>query len=269
MDDPPQPEYTEGRRPGVALAGGTYATVRGGVLVLPLLGDEPAPPLAQFVHAQLRALVLNPAFPCLGAPAAFNQQAYRFGMYAGLGSDEATGALRHDLHAFIAEQPAMGSAFTTFVASFDGPLPRDERDFERLFWQQASRLAASDDVAWDTAVSSDPDDPRFAFSFGGRAFFLLGLHPGSSRWARRFAWPTIVFNAHQQFERLRATGRYGPLQAAIRDRDTALQGSPNPTLAAFGTASEARQYAGRAVEPDWRCPFSAGRGDDRRPASSS
>src|SRR5215204_4076537 len=205
MDGPPQPEHTEGRRPSVALAGRTYATVRGGVLVLPLLGCEPAPPLAQLVHAQLRALVLNPAFPCLGARAAFNQQAYRFGMYAGLGSD---------------------------------------------------------DVAWDTAVSSDPDDPRFAFSFGGRAFFLIGLHPGSSRWARRFAWPTIVFNAHHQFERLRTTGRYDPLQAAIRDRDTALQGSTNPTLAAFGTASEARQYAGRAVEPDWRCPFSAGRGDD-------
>jgi uncharacterized protein len=268
MDDPPQPKHTDGRWPGVSLAGSTYAAVRGGALVLPLLGDEPAPPLAQLVHAQLRALVLNPAFPCLGARAAFNQRAYRFGMYAGLGSDAATGSLCHDLRAFVAEQPAMDSVFTTFVASFDGPLPRDEQDFERLFWQQASRLAASDDVAWDTTVSSDPDDPLFSFSFGGRAFFLIGLHPGSSRWARRFAWPTIVFNAHHQFEQLRAAGRYGPLQAAIRGRDTALQGGPNPMLAAFGTASEARQYTGRAVEPDWRCPFRAGRWEVRRSASS-
>src|SRR5262249_58806187 len=130
---------------------------------------------------------------------------------------------------------------------------------ERLFWEQVSCLAERDEAAWDADVSSDPEDPQFSFSFGGRAFFLVGLHPGSSRWARRFAWPTIVFNAHHQFEHLRATGRYAGLQTAIRGRDVALQGSPNPNLAAFGTASEARQYAGRAVEPDWRCPFHAGR----------
>ena len=29
----------------------------------------------------------------------------------------------------------------------------------------------------------------------------------------------------------------------------------NPALKDFGTQSEARQYAGRAVPPDWRCPF--------------
>jgi uncharacterized protein len=261
MEHPQQPKHTD--RPGTdgALVGSTYAAVRDGALILPLRGDEPAPALTQLVHAQVRALVLNPAFPCLGARAAFNQGMYRFGMYAALASDEATTALRDDLLAFVAEQSAMGSAFTTFIASFDGPLPRDEADFERLLWEQLSRLTACDVAAWDTAVSSDPDDPRFSFSFGGRAFFLVGLHPGSSRWARRFAWPTIVFNAHHQFEHLRATGRYVRLQAAIRGRDVALQGSPNPNLAAFGTASEARQYSGRAVEPDWRCPFRAARLD--------
>ena len=196
MDDPPQPEYTEGRRPGVALAGGTYATVRGGVLVLPLLGDEPAPPLAQFVHAQLRALVLNPAFPCLGARAAFNQRAYRFGMYAGLGSDEATGALRHDLRAFIAEQPAMGSAFTTFVASFDGPLRATSGDFERLFWQQASRLAAP--MTWPGTrrcrrIRTTPDSP--SASAGGPSSCsgcIRGVHAGraASRGRRSSSTPT-------------------------------------------------------------------------------
>jgi uncharacterized protein len=253
MGHPQQPRHTGGHNAGDPVAARATAAVPR------RLGSAPAPSLAQLVHAQVRALVLNPAFPCLGARAAFNQGAYRFGMYAALASDGATAALRDDLLAFVAEQPGMGSAFTTFVASFDGPLPRDERDFERLLWEQLSRLAEFDTAVWDAGVSSDPDDPRFSFSFGGRAFFLVGLHPASSRWARRFAWPTLVFNAHHQFEHLRATGRYAGLQTAIRGRDVALQGSPNPNLAAFGAASEARQYSGRAVEPDWRCPFHAGR----------
>ncbi len=65
----------------------------------------------------------------------------------------------------------------------------------------------------------------------------------------------MVFNSHHQFDRLRADGRYGRMQAAIRKRDGALQGSINPNLADFGDASEARQYSGREVEPDWRCPL--------------
>jgi hypothetical protein len=45
------------------------------------------------------------------------------------------------------------------------------------------------------------------------------------------------------------------MQEAIRQRDIALQGSINPVLARFGEASEARQYSGRAVESNWKCPF--------------
>jgi YqcI/YcgG family len=81
-----------------------------GALVPRLRGDGPASPLAQLVHAQVRALVLNPAFPCLGARAALNQGTYRFGMYAALASAEATRALGDDLLAFVAEQPSLGSA---------------------------------------------------------------------------------------------------------------------------------------------------------------
>jgi FPC/CPF motif-containing protein YcgG len=45
------------------------------------------------------------------------------------------------------------------------------------------------------------------------------------------------------------------MQRATRKRDIALQGSLNPNLADFGTAPETRQYSGRPVGPDWRCPF--------------
>jgi FPC/CPF motif-containing protein YcgG len=70
----------------------------------------------------------------------------------------------------------------------------------------------------------------------------------------------MVFNLHDQFETLRAEGRYEKLRTSIIDRDVAMAGSINPMLANHGSISSARQYSGRAVETDWVCPFS-GRGD--------
>jgi len=108
---------------------------------------------------------------------------------------------------------------------------------------------------WSADVSTDPDDPKFSLSLAGHPFFVIGLHPGASRIARRAPFPVLVFNSHRQFNRLRADGRYAKMQKATRARDTSLQGSINPNLADFGTAAETRQYSGRAVEANWRCPF--------------
>jgi FPC/CPF motif-containing protein YcgG len=66
-----------------------------------------------------------------------------------------------------------------------------------------------------------------------------------------------VFNPHAQFEQLRAQGRYQPLRDRIRARDVALQGHVNPMLVDHGRESEAKQYSGRVVDADWRCPFAA------------
>ena len=66
-----------------------------------------------------------------------------------------------------------------------------------------------------------------------------------------------MFNLHSQFEALRDDGRYDKLRAAITDRDVRYSGSRNPMLATHGESSEARQYSGRRVEADWRCPFAA------------
>jgi len=159
---------------------------------------------------------------------------------------------------FVQEQMELDELFTTFVASFIGPQSADEKSFERLLWSQLQSLHEQDRVhhTWDPSVASDPQDPRFAFSFAGRAFFIVGLSAGSSRWTRRFAWPTLIFNAHYQFDRLRERGKYTLMQQAIRTREQVLQGNVNAALSNFGETSEARQYAGRMVEEDWQCPFS-------------
>lgn len=152
-----------------------------------------------------------------------------------------------------------GTAPVSFVAVFDEFDAADEVTFESVLWDQLQALHDQDreeGIGWDSSVSNDPSNENFSFSVGGRAFFVVGLHPGASRMARRTPVPCIVFNFHNQFESLKASGRYTGMQDAIRTRDTALQGSVNPVLARFGESSEAIQYSGRAADSSWKCPFS-------------
>src|SRR6185312_15214178 len=108
------------------------------------------------------------------------------------------------------------------------------------------------------AVDSNPDSPHFSMSIGGSGFFVVGLHPNSSRAARRFKYPTLVFNLHAQFERLRDEGRYETIRNKTIERDIALDGTPNPMLARHGHGPAAAQYSGRLVNENWQCPFKHG-----------
>ena len=222
--------------------------------------DDPARPLPetqQQMHREVRQWLRDPRYSCVAAKAAFNTDAYRMGVYGDMAGSGPLAGLARDLFTFTREQAALGSDFTTFVASFTGPLITTEEEFERHLWNVLQTLYDVDRLfnPADTAVAESPEAGNFGFSFAGRGFFVIGLHPASSRLARRFAWPTLVFNAHFQFDRLKADGRYPKMQAAIRARETAWQGSLNPNLSDFGERSEARQYSGRAVEEDWQCPF--------------
>ncbi|WP_295817883.1 guanitoxin biosynthesis heme-dependent pre-guanitoxin N-hydroxylase GntA [uncultured Deinococcus sp.] len=231
---------------------GTYHLVRGGVLQA---SRGAVTPLARRVQATLHRTVLAPEFSCLAARAALNTSAYALGCYGDLGSEAATRGLAQDLAQFCADQDAMAGGFTSMIAVFAGPPPPDEHAFEERLWAQLRALHARDPRPYSPEVVADPQDPRFGFSFNGRGFFVIGLHLHSSRLARTFPYPALVFNAHRQFRHLRETGRFEPLQRAVRRRELAWQGSLNPNLANHGEASEARQYSGRAVEPEWAAPF--------------
>jgi FPC/CPF motif-containing protein YcgG len=216
-------------------------------------------------HAVFRDLVLQKGFSCVGAKAAFHADAYGFAAYSELAAEKPTAGLCRDLCHFAQSQLAAESEYATFIAVFGGPCNIDEVEFEQLLWRQLHQLhiASRRHFPWDTSVSADPNNPEFSFSFAGRAFYVIGMHPGSSRTARTFRWPALVFNPHEQFERLRTDGKWRGMQKAIRSRERVLQGSINPMLSDFGEKSEARQYSGRIVEEDWtppipnggKCPF--------------
>ena len=209
------------------------------------------------VEEAFRTFVEDPRFPCLAGKGVVAAGNYSLEVYDSLGSAESTRHLAGDLAEFPVRRARRPSRFRTFVAVFPDSAPSTEEEFERRLWMQLQALHDADDpsVPWDPAVSDDPDDPRFAFSFRGRAYFVVGLHPESSRIARRFPWPALVFNPHDQFETLRAAGHFDRLRQAIRRRDRALQGSINPNLSDFGERSEANQYSGRRTESGWKCPF--------------
>ena len=205
-------------------------------------------------RAAVEAWINDAGYPCVLAKSVVRTGQYRVRSYADLGDPGAAVSLARDLQAF-GREPEPERGFRSFLAAFNGPTDLDEPTFERGLWTLLQRVHEADGTPWDPAVSSDPGANDFSFSVGGRAFYVVGMHPGASRDARRFPRPLVAFNLHAQFETLRETRRYEKVRDLIQDRDRALQGSVNPALKDFGTQSEARQYAGRDVPAEWRCPF--------------
>jgi len=215
---------------------------------------DPATASAPELGVAFRVMINHPEYPCLGARSVFRQDRATVEVYDELGSRESAATLLADLRRF-ASGVDLDQGLASFIAMFRGPRIRDEKQFEQLLWQQLRAVHAADDQPWTPDVSADPQDPHFAFSVAGSAYFVVGLHPRASRHARRSAVPTLVFNLHAQFEQLRASGTFPRLRDRIRARDEALQGQVNPMVSDYGQSSEARQYSGREVSPQWRAPF--------------
>lgn len=217
--------------------------------------DDCEHPLAR----RFDAFVRDPAFPCVGAKSALAKGQIR--IVVGRDMRSAWDDLRIypnllDLAWTYAREPSL---FHSLAVVFEEDSGLDEEGFERCLWERLESLTQKDDFHGqmaDPRVSADPGDPHFSLSFGGEAFFVVGLHPRASRPARRFERPALIFNLHDQFEQLRASGVYDKMRSTILARDVALAGDVNPMLARHGTMSEARQYSGRAVGSDWVCPFS-------------
>ena len=207
----------------------------------------------EFTH-----FVKDAGFPCVGAKSALARRQIAFvkGGHIACPADDA--AIVRQIQNFAARQDET-SLFVSLIVMFDNAGQMDDALFEAFLWQRLQAFHAIDAVSfeWDGKVSKDPQSPQFSMSLGGKAFYVVGLHPGASRPARRFSRPAMVFNLHSQFEMLREEGIYGKLKETILKRDMAANGSINPMLAMHGERSEAQQYSGRETGADWQCPFKA------------
>jgi FPC/CPF motif-containing protein YcgG len=207
---------------------------------------------------EFRRFVGHSDFPCVGAKSALARGQFQFVVARDITSAWDDLRIYPALFNFTESYRERQLLFQSFVVLFRGPLSLTEAEYEKSLWDRIQSLTDKD--GWhgqshDSRVSADPADPHFSLSFGGEAFFVVGLHPNASRPARRFSCPAAVFNLHDQFERLRQQNVYDGMREQIIKRDEILAGSSNPMLQPFGESSEAKQYSGRAVDDAWRCPF--------------
>jgi FPC/CPF motif-containing protein YcgG len=212
-----------------------------------MTASEPAVPFKRLISSR--------GFPCLGARAAARRGSLEVRSYGDVLYEARLVA--SDLSAFVHnyEQPA--STFAAFAVIDEGARCTNEIEFEDHLWRVLRNLRSYDREPWDRCYSRNPDDSSFKYSFAGRAMFVIGLHPNSSRRARRSSEHVIVFNPVWQFENLRNVRHLDALASAIRARDIRWDGSINPNLHYEGSHTDALQYAGREVDGSWKCPYSS------------
>ncbi|SEE28189.1 hypothetical protein SAMN05428945_7033 [Streptomyces sp. 2224.1] len=211
------------------------------------------------IRTELERFIQTREFSCLGARAAVKRRALTHRHYRRMG-DEASAAENHrDLVEYVeAVRPLLsGQSFRTFVATFDEPGTVDERAYEELIWRHLQLMHDLDSQTFglDTGASSDPDRPNFGFHAGGHAFFVVGMHPGSSRASRRFTTSAIAFNSLAQFMFLGEN--FYSMQDAIRRREAKNNGSVNPSFIEYEYEQPARHFSGRFTEEDWKCPYTS------------
>jgi FPC/CPF motif-containing protein YcgG len=208
---------------------------------------------------RLKAWIFSGRFACLGARAAARQGVLQIVLLGPIDRQDSALKAYEALRGFVSSGMLEAHRFATLVVVFQGSVIPDELDWENAFWRLVQELHHHDAALFDWAAdtSSDPESRQFQLSLCGHPFFLIGMHPQSSRISRRAPWPAVAFNSHRNFALLKAEGTFPGLQRRIQSKEILIQGSLNPNLAGFGDAAQSRQYSGRAVEQTWRCPFTA------------
>ncbi len=196
-------------------------------------------------------------FPCVAAKAALSRNHIQCMVVSHMACPADDKTILQYLYGFVDRYRASEESYHSAAVIFKEPVEINEILFDTLLWQRLNSLASLDkqNYTHDLRVDSDPNSPRYSFSLKEEAFFILGLHPGSSRRSRQFKYPALVFNPHAEFEKLRTSHRYTRMKEVVRKRDVEFSGSVNPMLADFGEASEVYQYSGIRYNTEWTCPL--------------
>lgn len=206
-------------------------------------------------YKKLQRFIVEGGHPCMMAQTVFKTDEVSIRSYDGITEMHTARALLRDVEDYLAQYDFGDNSLETFIAVFPHTKIAGEEAFETQLWTLLQNLHHCDPKPWDPTVGKDPAVSNFSFSLAGKAFYVVGMHPKSSRMARRAPCPTLVFNLHDQFQNLREMGVYERVRDTIRERDRELQGHINPMLEDFGSGSEAKQYSGRKVPQHWQCPF--------------
>jgi FPC/CPF motif-containing protein YcgG len=209
------------------------------------------------VSEEYREYISNKEFVCVAAKAALARQQIQCMVAGHMACPKDDYGILQFLYNFIDTYRNSNELYHSAVVIFEPSGIANEEMFDALLWQRLQSISNLDagKYTYDTRVEQDPASPKFSFSLKEEAFFIIGLHPGSSRAGRQFKYPALVFNPHQQFEQLKETHKYDSLKKVVRKRDLSVSGSINPMLEDFGEASEVYQYSGRQYDEQWQCPL--------------
>jgi len=196
-------------------------------------------------------------FPCIAAKAALAENKIHALVADHLACPNDDFRILQFLHRFVDTYRSSKNLYHSSVIIFKGPDKCSGEIFDTLLWKRLQAISDLDatEYRWDARVGKDVASPDFSFSIKEEAFYIIGLQPDSERKARQFKYPALVFNPHEQFEKLRASNKYIPMRQAVRKRDIKLCGSINPMLTDFGESSEVFQYSGLQYDSTWKCPF--------------
>ena len=196
-------------------------------------------------------------FPCIAAKAAHDRNLIKCMVAGDMACAKDDTIILNFLYDFTDAYRSSNEFYHSAAIIFTDPQISNEEMFDALLWRrlQALQILDAENYGYDNRVEADPASAKFSFSIKEEAFYIIGLHAASSRQARRFIHPTLVFNPHAQFEQLRASSKYDAMKNTVRKRDIAFSGSVNPMLQDFGESSEVFQYSGRKYVDSWKCPL--------------
>lgn len=212
---------------------------------------------SEAVIAEFHRFLSDEAYPCVAARAGLDRNQIPCLVVDHIGCPKDDFSILQFIYLFIGQYRQSDREFHSAAVIFKQPESIAEETFDFFLWQRLQALSDMDarQYRYDPRVSDDPMDSDFSFSLAEEAFFIIGLHPGSGRNARRFKYPAIIFNPHVQFEALRKAARYEKMKNIVRRRDRIFSGSINPMLSDFGQVSEVFQYSGRLHKQGWTCPL--------------
>ena len=210
-----------------------------------------------FIINEYIGYVKNKNFPCVAAKASLDRNKICIMVAENIACPKDDLSVLKFIYDFIDEYRNSSNTFNSLSIIFKGPQICTEEMFDHFMWQRLQALSTLDAALYeyDKRVDANPNAANFSFSLKEEAFFIIGLHKSSSRAARQFSYPTLVFNPHAQFKMMKETAQYVKMQKIVRKRDLLYSGSVNPMLQDFGNASEVNQYSGRKYDQQWECPL--------------
>lgn len=212
----------------------------------------------------------NDGFPCIAAKAAVARQQVKCMVADHLACPKDDVEILQFLYHFVDTYRQSNQLYHSAAIIFKQPEILDEAQFDEFLWMRLQALSDLDaqNYNYDNRVDSDPRSAEFSFSLKEEAFFIIGLHPASSRLTRRFAYPVLTFNPHAQFEDLRTLNKFENMKKVVRKRDINYSGSMNPMLDNYGTTSEVNQYSGQQYDDSWECPLNIKNGKTKPDSAS-